>query len=86
MDTDDLTTQISELTAELASLKTSEQTRTQRTQSISEQLQQRLQQTANNVVHIRGQIVELNNTLSEQERDRYRLEGALDAIKTSTEG
>ena len=50
-----------------------------------EDAQTRLQQAINLVIETKGQIAELTDRLEETERDRHRLEGAIDTLRTISE-
>jgi len=78
---EELTARIEELTARIEALQNAEASQQQQLKAQSEQLQQRLQATGNATVSTRGQIAELEKHLTDQERDKHRLEGALDILQ-----
>ncbi len=85
MDTDPLTEPThEELTQQLDNLKNAEQSREQQLKMQTEQLRTRLQQATAITINTTGQIAELESNLVDQERDRHRLEGALDVLQQIT--
>lgn len=75
---------INELTEELKNSLDDDKERTRKLKMRTEQLQQRLQILGTATISTRGQIAELENHLADQERDKYRLEGALDILQSNT--
>jgi len=75
---------IEELTAQITALQNAEASQQQQLKMQAEQLQQRLQATGNATVNTRGQIAELEKHLADQERDKHRIEGALDILQSVT--
>jgi predicted RNase H-like nuclease (RuvC/YqgF family) len=85
MDTDPLTEPtFEELRQQLDNLKNVEQSREQQLQMQTEQLRERLQQATAITINTTGQIAELEANLEDQERDRHRLEGAVDVLQQMT--
>lgn len=72
---------ITEITERLESLTNIDKAKIQQLQTQTEQLQQRLQTVGNAIIGTRGQISELEDHLLDQERDKHRLEGALDVLQ-----